>query len=186
MRELAELYFLFFRIGAVTFGGGLAMLSLLQHEIIEKRHWVTEEEMTDFYAISQCTPGVIAVNVSTMVGAKRKGILGGIIATLGFATMPLVSVIVISLALNGVMNAPIAQRALSGVQAFVCVIILSAIRKFWKGAIQDRFSVRIFALILCGKALCSLLGIALNSVFFILAAAGIGLVTVTKPGSERV
>ena len=74
MRELAELYFLFFRIGAVTFGGGVAMLSLLQYEIIEKRHWATEEEMSDFYAIGQCTPGVIAINVSTMIGAKRKGV----------------------------------------------------------------------------------------------------------------
>ena len=156
------------------------MLSLLQYEIIEKRHWATEEEMSDFYAIGQCTPGVIAINVSTMIGAKRKGVLGGIVATLGFVTMPLVSIIAISVILGGVMKQPAAQQAISGVQAFVCVIILGAIRKFWKGVIHDRFSVIIFTLVFCGKLLCSLFDITVNSVFFILAAAGIGSIAARK------
>ena len=86
MRTLLDLYLSFFRIGLFTFGGGYAMLPMLQREVVDKHHWVTEQDVLDCYAIGQCTPGVIAVNTGTFVGYKQQGALGGIVATLGVIT----------------------------------------------------------------------------------------------------
>ncbi len=80
---LLELFFLFAEIGATTFGGGYAMLPILQRELVEKRHWATEEQLMDYYAIGQCTPGIIAVNTATFIGNTKAGMIGGIVATLG-------------------------------------------------------------------------------------------------------
>ena len=90
MREYLELFWTFAKIGGVTFGGGYAMLPILQRECVDKRGWATEEELADYFAIGQCTPGIIAVNVSTFIGNKRKGVLGGIIATVGFTFFPII------------------------------------------------------------------------------------------------
>ena len=83
MLDLLSLYAAFFRIGGLTFGGGLTMLPMLKYELVEKNGWVTEEELLDYYAVGQCTPGIIAVNVSTFVGYKKRGIIGAIFSTLG-------------------------------------------------------------------------------------------------------
>ena len=83
LRELLDLFLNFVRIGGLTFGGGYAMLPMLQREVVENKGWATEEELADYYAIGQCTPGVIAVNTATFIGNKRHGILGGIAATAG-------------------------------------------------------------------------------------------------------
>ena len=94
MKELFDLFFTFARIGGLTFGGGYAMLPMLQREVVEKRNWATEEEIMDYYAIGQCTPGIIAVNTATFVGYKTKGLLGGILATLGvvFPSLVIISI----------------------------------------------------------------------------------------------
>ena len=94
MKELWSMFFAFARIGGLTFGGGYAMLPMLQREVVEKRGWATEEELMDYYAIGQCTPGVIAVNTATFIGQKYRGDLGGIVCTLG-VVFP--SLIIISL-----------------------------------------------------------------------------------------
>ena len=83
MKELFQLYSAFFRIGLFTFGGGYAMLPMLQREVVNKYHWATDEELLDCYAIGQCTPGIIAVNTATYVGYAQRGVAGGIVATLG-------------------------------------------------------------------------------------------------------
>ena len=89
MNPYLDLYLTFARIGVCTFGGGYAMLPILQREVVENRHWATEDELMDYYAIGQCTPGVIAVNTSTFIGYKTHGILGGIAAT-AYTTSPIV------------------------------------------------------------------------------------------------
>ena len=94
IKNLFQLYWSFFKIGGLTFGGGLSMLPMLERELVQRRKWVTEEEILDFYAIGQCTPGIIAVNTATFVGYKKEKILGGIFATLGMISP---SIIVISL-----------------------------------------------------------------------------------------
>ena len=83
MKELLELFLTFAKIGVMTFGGGMAMLPILEREGVQNKHWATEEELVDYFAIGQCTPGIIAVNTATFVGQKRKGAMGGITATLG-------------------------------------------------------------------------------------------------------
>ena len=99
MKLLLELFLVFAKCSAVTFGGGYAVLPILQREIVEDRHWATEDDLMDYYAISQVTPGMIAVNVATFIGLKLKGFWGGVFATLGtiFPSMVIISIIALFL-----------------------------------------------------------------------------------------
>lgn len=179
MKELFELYIIFAKMGAVCFGGGYAMLPILQREIVEKRNWSTTEEMLDYYAIGQCTPGVIAVNTSTFIGYKRKGILGGIAATLGFITPSLIIILIIASLLQNFTHYPIVQHAFGGIRVCVCILIISAITKLWKNAVVDKKSLIIFFIIL---ALTNLTNI--SSMIFILCAGIAGLI-MGKLGGEK-
>ena len=96
MNVLIHLFMAFARIGAFTFGGGYAMLPMLQKEVVEKYHWATEDEIMDYYAIGQCTPGIIAVNTATFVGYKTAGIPGADLATLGMITPSIIIITVIA------------------------------------------------------------------------------------------
>lgn len=148
MRELAELFFLFARIGCVMFGGGYAMLPILERELVDKRHWVTSEEIADYYAIGQCTPGVIAVNTATFIGAKRRGNLGGTVATLGILFPSIVIISVIAAFLSNFASYPVVRNAFAGVRACVCVLILNATIKLFKGALVDVPAFIIFFVVL--------------------------------------
>lgn len=127
MKELMELYWAFFRIGGLTFGGGLTMLPMLKYELVEKKGWVTEEELIDCYAIGQCTPGIIAVNTATFVGYKRKGVSGGIIATLGMISPSVVIITLVALCLEQFMDNVWLQHALMGVRGVVCALMLNTV-----------------------------------------------------------
>lgn len=127
MKELLELYMVFFRIGGLTFGGGLTMLPMLKYELEEKKKWVTEEELLDYYAIGQCTPGIIAVNVSTFVGFKRKGIGGAIFSTLGMISPSLIIVSILAMFLNQFMSNQIVGHAIAGVKVVVCALMLNTV-----------------------------------------------------------
>ena len=105
MQILWTLYRAFFMIGALTFGGGYAMLPMLEREIVAKHKWATQEEILDYFAIGQCTPGIIAVNTATFVGYKQKGIIGGIVATLGVVSPSIVIIMVIAAVLTNFMDA---------------------------------------------------------------------------------
>lgn len=143
MKELWQLFLTFARIGGFTFGGGYAMLPMLQKELVEKYKWTTEEELMDFYAISQCTPGVIAVNVATLIGRKRKGIMGGIAATLGVVFPSFVIISIIAAVLNNFAELPVVKYAFVGIRACVCALILDAIIKLGKKAIVDKITLAI-------------------------------------------
>ena len=123
MNELIQLFTVFARIGAVTFGGGYAMLPILQAEVVEKYHWASEEELADYYAVGQCTPGVIAVNTATFIGMKRKGVPGGIIATLGVVFPSLVIITVIAACLSNFAQLQVVKDAFAGIRVCVCVLI---------------------------------------------------------------
>ena len=125
MNLYLDLFTTFAKIGVCTFGGGLAMLPLLQREVVEKKKWATEAELTDYYAIGQCTPGVIAVNTATFVGYMEKGVLGGIIATLGMIFPSLVIITVIAAFLSNFAHIPAVIHAFAGIRA--CVFLLSAL-----------------------------------------------------------
>ena len=144
MKQLLDLYFTFFRIGAVTFGGGYAMLPILQREVVEKKKWATEEELVDYYAIGQCTPGVIAVNVGTFIGRKYKGIPGGVIATLGVVSPSVVIITVIAALISNFAGIGWVQDALGGIRICVCVFIFNAVRRLIKSAVKDKVTLLLY------------------------------------------
>lgn len=127
MKELFELYAAFFRIGGLTFGGGLTMLPMLKYELVEKKKWVTEEEILDYYAVGQCTPGIIAVNVATFVGYKRKGIIGGIFSTLGMVSPSLIIVSILAMFLNQFLSNEYVAHAVNGIKIIVCALMLNTV-----------------------------------------------------------
>ncbi len=143
-KKLAELFWLFARIGGLTFGGGYAMLPLLQAELVDRRHYVTEDELADYYAIGQCTPGIIAVNTATFVGYKLYGVAGGIVATLGVAFPSLIIITIIAACLQNFADYPLVQAAFSGIRACVCALILSAVLKLMKKSVVGALTWAVF------------------------------------------
>lgn len=127
MRELFELYCAFFRIGGLTFGGGLTMLPMLKHELVENKNWVTEDDLLDYYAVGQCTPGIIAVNVATFVGYKRRGVIGGIFSTLGMVSPSLIIVSILALFLEQFMSNEYVAHAVGGIKVIVCALMLNTV-----------------------------------------------------------
>ncbi len=147
MKALWEMFFTFARIGGLTFGGGYAMLPMLQREVVEKHHWATEEELADYYAIGQCTPGVIAVNTATFIGYRQEGIIGGIFATLGVISPSLVIITVIAACLTNFAELKVVQYAFEGIRVCVCVLIFNAVQKLWKKSVIDQPTTAIFLLV---------------------------------------
>ena len=137
MKELWDLFFTFARIGGFTFGGGYAMLPMLQKEVVENRNWVTEKELMDYYAIGQCTPGVIAVNTATFVGFRVKGILGGISATFGVCAPSLFIIIIIAaIYIKNFLELSVVAHAFAGIRVCVFVLIVNAVIKLYKSAVE--------------------------------------------------
>lgn len=147
MKKLLELYFTFLKIGSVAFGGGYAMLPILQKEFVVNRSWVTDEELMDYFAIGQCTPGIIAVNVSTFIGNKQKGILGAIVSTLGFVTVPISLILIIAAFLKNFADLEIVNHAFAGIRVAVCVLILNAVERLWKKSIINNIAFGLFLFI---------------------------------------
>lgn len=172
MPLLLDLFCAFFRIGLFTFGGGYAMLPLLQREIVEKKHWATEEEMLDYFAVGQCTPGIIAVNTATFVGFKEKKLSGAIFATLGIVSPSLVIITVIAALLSNFAHIVAVQNAFAGIRVAVCVLILNSIVKLWKKSVVDKLTLGVFIAVFLGSVLLS----HVSPVVFIVAAAVLGIV----------
>ena len=183
MKEYFELFWTFAKIGGVTFGGGYAMLPILQRECVDKRDWATEEELADYFAIGQCTPGIIAVNVSTFIGNKRKGILGGIIATVGFTFFPIVLLSLVAAGLGYLLTYPIVQSAFGGVRVCVCVLILNAVLRLWKKSVLDKRTLAIFLAIFLLSVFGGLLPVSISPAVYVVAAALAGLAL--APGAEK-
>ena len=172
MPLLLDLFCAFFRIGLFTFGGGYAMLPLLQREIVEKKHWATEEELLDYFAVGQCTPGIIAVNTATFVGFKEKKLSGAIFATLGVVSPSLVIITVIAALLSNFAHIAAVQNAFAGIRVAVCVLILNSIVKLWKKSVVDKLTLGVFIAVFLGSVLLS----HVSPVVFIVAAAMLGIV----------
>lgn len=142
-----DLFFTFAKIGVCTFGGGYAMLPILQREVVENKGWATENELADYYAVGQCTPGIIAVNTATFVGAKERGIPGGIAATLGLVFPSLLIIGVIAAFLSQVSDNPWVNHAFGGIRACVCALILSSVLKLRKTTVVDPATALIFSVV---------------------------------------
>ena len=141
IKQFFDLYLTFAKIGTFTIGGGLAMMPMMQKELIDKKHWITEEDLIDYYAVGQSTPGIVAVNVSTFVGYRQLGILGGMVATLGMITPSLVIITILAGLINSIDDYPIVQKALRGINVSVAALLTSVIVKFAKKTIKKAFHV---------------------------------------------
>ncbi len=180
MKTLLELFLAFCRIGVLTFGGGYAMLPIIQREVVEKKKWATEEEVMDYYAIGQCTPGVIAVNTATFIGRKQAGFIGGLAATVGVVFPSLVIITVIAAFITNFADLPVVKNAFAGIRACVCVLIANAVVKLWKKAVIDLPTLVIFLVIFAGSVF-----LKLSPVLWVLLAAAAGIVIKTLEGRKK-
>ncbi len=179
MNEYLDLFLTFVRIGGLTFGGGYAMLPMLQREVVETRKWATEEEIMDYYAIGQCTPGIIAVNTATFVGKRVKGNLGGIVATLGVVFPSLVIITIIAAFLQNFADYAVVKNAFAGIRVCVCVLILNAVVKLFKKSVIDLPTIGIFALVFLGSVL-----LDVSPILYIVIAGVLGII-VKRLGAKK-
>lgn len=180
MKTAARLFLIFAKIGVFTFGGGYAMLPILQREIVDKHGWATQEELMDYYAVSQCTPGIIAVNTATFVGCKQGGTLGGITATLGVVFPSMVIITVIAAFIEGFAELEAVKNAFAAVRVCVCVLIFNAVVKLFKTAVADKAALVIFIAVFAAMAL-----LDLSPVIFIIIAAVSGCIIKGLQGKSK-
>ena len=171
MKDRLELVLTWAKRGTVTLGGGMAMLPILQREVVDNKHWATEEELVDYYAIGQCTPGIIAVNTATFIGQKKGGAIGGILATLGVVFPSLIIISLLAGLITNFSHLAWVKNAFAGIQVCVCVLIFNAVVKLLKKSVVDKPTAAIFVLVLEG-------GVFLNvsPVWFVILAALVGIV----------
>ena len=172
MNEYLELVWSFFKIGIMTFGGGYAMLPIIQRELVEKKQWATEEEILNYYAIGQCTPGVIAVNTATFIGNKRKGTLGGFLATLGIVLPSLIIISVIAAVLTNFAEITYVQHALAGIRVAVVVLVGFSVKKLIGSGVKKGLGWTLFVLTFLTSAL-----LGVSPVAVVVIAAVVGLVS---------
>jgi len=180
MKILWELFWAFARVGVLTFGGGYTMLPILQREACDKKGWVTQEEMIDYYSVSQCAPGLIAVNTATFIGQKVRGTLGGIFSALGMVFPSLVIIILIAGLIQNFSDLAWVRNAFAGIRVCVLVLIFSAILKLWKSAVKDRWGLILFLVIFAGSLLTDL-----SPMWFVLFAAVAGVGITVLQGKRR-
>lgn len=181
MNQLVSLFLTFAKVGVLTFGGGYAMLPILQREVVESKHWANEEELMDYYAVGQCTPGVIAVNTATFIGRKQAGILGGVVATLGVVFPSVLIISLLSEVISRFAQVPTVQHAFSGIRVCVCVLIFNAVYKLVKKSVKNLFSAVVFAFVL----LLSVFGVVSSPILVVIAGfAGVAYHSVKKEAAK--
>lgn len=182
MMELLKLFLAFAKIGAVTFGGGYAMLPILERDIVAKHKWATSEELLDYYAIGQCTPGIIAVNTATFVGYKQRGILGAVFATLGVVFPSFVIISIITAFVTNYADIPVVIYAFNGIRVCVCVLIFNAILKLSKSSLIDKWTYIIFGVVFL---LSLMLDISAAILVLLAGLAGFLIKRFSKTGGEK-
>ena len=170
MKELLDLFLTFAKIGGMTFGGGMTMLPILQREVVESKAWVTEEELMDYYAIGQCTPGIIAVNTATFIGQKKRGVIGGVLATLGVVFPSIVIISILAGLITNFSHLSVVKNAFAGIQVCVCVLIFNAVLKLLKKSVVDKRTAIIFLLVLIGSVILNV-----SPVWFVVISAAAGI-----------
>ncbi len=175
MKDLLDLYLVYMKIGFINFGGGYAMLPLLERELVTKRGWTTMDELRDYFAIGQCTPGLIALNVSTFIGQKRKGVAGALAAMLGFLTGPIAIILVIAAFLQNFASIEIVQHAFAGIRVCVCVLIIQAVIRLWKSSVVDVFTFALYLIILALSVCSWFLPVKIPTVALVISAGVAGL-----------
>ena len=179
MKELFDLFFTFARIGGLTFGGGYAMLPIIQKELVEGKKWATENEVMDYYAVGQCTPGIIAVNTATFIGYNLRGIPGAIFATLGVVFPSLIIIVIIASVLNNIMELAIIQSAFAGIRLAVIALIIDTVIKLWKSSISNLIGVIIAVIAFILSAF-----VGISPIYIIISAALVGFISKKIGGNK--
>lgn len=179
MNIYLDMFLTFARIGGLTFGGGYAMLPILQREVVESKKWATEEELMDYFAIGQCTPGIIAVNTATFIGQKNKGIWGGIIATIGVVFPSLIIISLLAGVIEAFSHILWVQYAFGGIRVCVCVLIFNAVLKLFKKAVIDKVTLCIFLAVALGSCFTSL-----SPIIFVVLSAIISIIVKVMGGKK--
>ena len=179
MKKLLDLFLTFAKVGVMTFGGGYAMLPILQREVVDNKGWATEEELMDYFAIGQCTPGVIAVNTATFIGQKQGGTIAAIFTTLGVVFPSLVIISLLAGVIEAFSHLVWVQNAFGGIRVCVCVLITNAVVKLFKKAVVDKVTLVIFLTVALGSVL-----LDLSPVIFVILAAVAGI-TIQAMGGKK-
>ncbi len=185
MNRLLDLYWTFVRIGCVTFGGGYAMLPILERELVEKRQWTTMDELRDYFSIGQCTPGIIALNVSTFIGEKRDGVKGAVAATTGFLTGPIIIILIIAMFLQNFAHIPEVQHAFAGIRVCVCVLILQAILRLWKKSVVDPFTLGLYLAVFALHAFSGLLPVRIPAAVLVICSGLAGILVSERKNRKQ-
>ena len=170
MKELFEIFIASAKVGALTFGGGYAMLPILQREIVENKGWNSEAEILDYYALAQCLPGILMVNTLAFVGKNRKGNIGAVFAALGAAAPSFLIITIIATVLTAFADVPAVKNAFAGIRVCVCVLIFNAITKLWKSAIADITCLLLFLAVLTASLL-----LDVTPILFVVVSALLGI-----------
>lgn len=180
IRTLWDLFSVFFKVGLCTFGGGIAMLPILEREFGEKRGWVTGDELLDYFAIGQSTPGIIAVNVATFVGYKRAGFIGGCVATFGMVFPSIIIITLIAKFISNFSEIEWVKKALTGINVAVAAILTSAVYNFSKKSVKNLFG---FLLLVISFVLIFVLKV--STVWVIFGSAILGVIIAACRGDFK-
>jgi chromate transporter len=179
MTSLFEIYLTFFKISSVTFGGGMAMLPILQREIVQDKSWIKDEELLDYYALSQGLPGIIAVNVAVFIGYRKRGVWGAVSASLGIVTPCIIVIVLIAAFLSNFQDYTLVKYAFAGIASGVSALIFNSVASLFKKSVIDFKSIIIYLV-----TLVLLLILPLSPIVFVLAGALVGVIM--KKNGERV
>ncbi len=185
MNSLLELYWTFVKIGCVTFGGGYAMLPILERELVDKRGWTTMDDLRDYFSIGQATPGIIALNVSTFIGEKRGKVKGAIAATTGFLTGPIIIILIIAMFLRNFADIPEVQHAFAGIRVCVCVLILQAVLRLWKKSVVDPFTLGLYIAVFVLHAFSGLLPVRIPAAVLVILSGIAGILAARYKNNRK-
>ena len=187
MKKISTLFWTFLKIGAFTFGGGYAMVALLEHEFVEEKQWVSREEFLDMVAIAESTPGPVAVNSATYIGYKIDGTAGAAASTVAVCIPSFVVIYCISLFFDRFLSLTVVAHAFRGIQVCVIYLILSAGLKMLRQLERNAFNVCILTTVIAAMVGCSMAAVSFSSIYYILlsGAAGVLLYLVKKAGAGK-
>lgn len=178
MVSLLSIYWKFFKISSITFGGGMTMLPILQREVVQADSWVTDEEIIDMYALSQGLPGIIAVNIASFIGHRKRGVPGAIAAGLGIVSPCILIIMIIAMFLKNFQDLLIVKNAFAGISVGVTALIFNSVSKLWKKSILDRFCIILYIV-----TLLFMLFSNLSPVIFVLIGAFVGIIVKNRVDS---
>lgn len=185
MRILPELFLTFAKIGAFTFGGGYAMISFLDHECVENKHWITSDELMDVTVVAESTPGPIAINCATFIGYKKAGLLGAIIATLGMVLPSFLIILIVSAFFENLLAYPLVANAFKGIRIAIAILIIQAavkmIKKMLKKTPNKPMSIVFITVFFAVVLVLNLLGIHFSTIYLILIAGILGFCLYALP-----